>query len=275
MFSSRPSFDRIVPLLRRAGARVRAGHVVALSAVAAAAFGVAGLRAVELPGPRPISDSDRLRIEVVHPVEPEITPGSVMEVGDLVDGFQGVPPPLPPLTDVAWSSDDGWDDEAGYASARYETRPGAEVRTYESRPDYRRESERPSPVRVVQRWFGFDAPRRDYRAEREARRARLDAMEREARERRAWERDAAERYRRARIDDARYAAERRRERAAWDRQAHDRDRVETRWRDDRLDERYDDRDLDRYDDRRYEADRYHPADAPPPPGPRPYTDVAR
>ena len=54
----------------------------------------------------------------------------------------------------------------------------AGARPYDPPP----EPGRDSPVRVVQRWFGFDAPRRDFRAEREARRARLDALER-----RAWE----------------------------------------------------------------------------------------
>ncbi len=203
----RPPLDRLIPVLRRSVSRVRPGHAVALSAVAAAAFGMAGLRAVDLPGPRPISDTDRLRIEVVHPVEPEVVPGSVMEVGELVDGFQGLPPPLPPLTDAAWSYDDGWDDlDQGYSSSRAEPRRVAEVRTYESRS----EPERTSPVRAVQRWFGFDAPRRDFQAERAARRARLDAMERAARERHARERLAADRYaaerfRRERLEGGRYA----------------------------------------------------------------------
>lgn len=250
----RRPFDRIVPALRGAASRMRAGHAVALSAVAAAAFGLAGLRAVDLPGPRPIGDSDRLRIEVVHPVEPDIAPGSVMDVGELEDGFQGLPPPLPPLTDVAWSYDDGWDEfDEGYSSRRYEPRRVAEVRTYESRPD----PERSSPVRAVQRWFGFDAPRRDFRAEREARRARLDAMERAARERHDRERYAAERFRRERIEA--------------DRRAFDRRRDEARYAPGpRAELSRDDRALP-----------YAPPEAafdhvaPPPPGPRPYADYGR
>jgi len=181
----KPPFDRLMPTLRQAASRMRRGHAVALSVVAAAAFGLAGLRAVDLPGPRPIDDGDRLRIEVVHPVEPEIVPGSVMEVGELVDGFQGLPPPLPPLTDVGWSYDDGWDDhDETWAPSPSGTRRVAEVRTWVSRAVPEPEPERASPVRAVQRWFGFDAPRRDFQAERAARRARMEAMERRVRDQR-------------------------------------------------------------------------------------------
>lgn len=212
-----PHFDRLGPALRWMGSRVRAGHVVALSVVFAAGFGLVGLRAADLPGPRPIADHERLRIEVVQPVEPEIVAGSVMDVGELVDGFQGLPPPGPQYTDVVWSYNDGWDENGGgFGSPRAEARPVAEARAYYSQP----EPEPPAPIRAVQRWFGFDAPRRDYQAERAARRARIDAMERHERERRA-----AERFRRERAQDERYAYERRaaerdrRERAAEERYA--------------------------------------------------------
>ena len=181
MPSIKPYLERLGSALRRAASHMRAGHAVALSAVAAAAFGLAGLRAVDLPGPRPISDSERLRIEVVHPVEPEVVPGSVMEVGELVDGFQGLPPPL---TDVGWSYDDGRDDYGeAWEPPRPEARRVAEVRTYESRPAP--EPRRSTPVRTVQRWFGFDAPRRDFQAERAARRARMEAMEQRVRDQHA------------------------------------------------------------------------------------------
>ena len=174
---------------------------MALSAVTAAAFGLVGLRAVELPQPRPIGDADRLRIEVVHPREPEIQPGSVMEVGELVEGFQGVPPPLPRLEEVAWSYDEGWDDEE---TTRPERRPVAAIFT--PAPPERREP----PPRYESRWFGFDAPRRDFEAERAARRARMEAMDRRAREerearRRAWiERREEAPGRRDRDRDARW-----------------------------------------------------------------------
>lgn len=268
MPSIKPSLARFIPAFRRAAFRVRGRHAAAISVVAAAAFGLAGLRAVELPGPRPIDDADRLRIEVVQPVEPEITPGSVMDVGELVDGFQGLPPPLPPLTDVAWSHDDGWDaHNETWAPTRREPHREVGMRVYETRP----EPERPSPVRTVQRWFGFDAPRRDFQAERAARRARMEAMERDARERHARERYAAERYRRERAEEERYAFERRRRESEYDRRyASDRYRDAPRWRDDRP--------------HAGEIDRgppYAPPEAAfdyvsaPPPGPRPYVDLGR
>jgi len=271
MPSIKPSLDRLTPVLRRAVSRVRGRHAALLAVVAAAAFGVAGLRAIELPSPRPISDSDRLHIEVVHPVEPEITPGSLMDVGELVNGFQGVPPPPPSLTDVAWSpEDDPYAYEAAGAPARRDPHR-AEGRLYESRP----EPERPSPVRAVQRWFGFDAPREDFRAQREARRARMEAMERDAREHRARERHASERYRRERAEDERYASERRR----WEQARDDRYVVDDRRRGDREAPRW-------RDDRAYagEVDRgpaWAPPEAafdyvsPPPHGPRPYFDAGR
>lgn len=268
----KPALERVVPALRRAASRVRGGHAVALSAVAAAAFGLAGLRAVDLPEPRPISDSDRLRIEVVHPVEPDIVAGSVMDVGELVDGFQGLPPPLPPLTDAAWSYEDGWDDHDADYSPRPEPRRVAEVRTYESAPP----PERTSPVRAVQRWFGFDAPRRDFRAERAARRARMEAMERDARERRAWERYAHERYRRERAEDEPHARERLRlERAEYDRYAWDRGREPDRAPPWRRDDPRDDGEYGRGPSPYGPADR-RPDPAPvPPPGPRPYAEWDR
>ena len=184
---------------------MRRGHVVALSAVTAAAFGLLGLRAVELPQPRPIGDADRLRIEVVHPREPKIQPGSVMEVGELVDGFQGLPPPLPRLEDAAWSYDESWRDEE---IVRPERRSVAAI--FVPAPPERREP----PPRYESRWFGFDAPRRDFEGERAARRARMEAMDRREREmrearRREWvERREQWRERRDRDRDAGWNAPR-------------------------------------------------------------------
>lgn len=179
--------DPFVITLRTAAGRLRGGHVVALATVAVAAFGLLGLRAVELPQARPISDTDRLRIELVQPVEPEIVPGAVMEVGELVDGFQGLPRRRPVLIDAAWAPADDWDD------GDWSSPPPPDRRMYGSRV----ESSQPEGVSEPRRragsgWFGFDEARRDFLAEREARRARLAAMERRARdheaERRRYER---------------------------------------------------------------------------------------
>lgn len=203
--------------------RLRRPHVAALSALAAAAFGLVGLRAVDLPGPRPIVESERLRIEVVHPVEPDIVPGAPMDVGELVDGFQGVPPPSPPLTDVMWASAESWIEDLPPLPSPPWRRPAAEEAVVEPpQPEASR------PRRDAGRWFGFDAPRRDYQAEREARRARLEALDRqawEAREarRREWDRrrDEDDRWRDDRRADRRDEwRDARRENRSW------RDRVE-------------------------------------------------
>jgi hypothetical protein len=169
---------------------------VALSAVVAAAFGLVGLRAIELPGPRAVADSERLRIEVVHPVEPDIVPGARMDVGDLVEGFQGVPPPPPPVTDGVMAYAEDWIEDLPPLPPPPWRRTAAEEDV--ARP---RAVEPPAPRRDEGRWFGFDAPRRDYQAERAARRARLEALDRHAREerearRRDWARGRDEARRR-------------------------------------------------------------------------------
>lgn len=197
--------SRFIQAVRSRAARLEGRHLLVIGATAAVALGLAGLRAYELPGPRPITDGERIRIEVVQPVEPEIIAGSVMDVGEVENGFQGLPPPLPQVTDVSWSPDEDWGEgDRGYASSRPEERRQAGSQTYYSRP----EPERASPVRTVQRWFGFDAPRRDYQAERAARRERMEAMDRRAREdrearRREWldRQDYRQDYRVDRRDD--------------------------------------------------------------------------
>ncbi|MGZ9098851.1 MAG: hypothetical protein ACXW3O_04030 [Brevundimonas sp.] len=186
--------------LGRLAARVRPGHLFAATALAAV-FGLAGLQAVALPGPRPITDAERLQIEVVTPPEPEITPGSVMDVGELVDGFQGVPRPVVQAAFFE-ESGDSWEmqPEPVYDRSR---RP-VETAVIHAPP----QPEPPRRTAALERWFGFDAPRRDYRAEREARRARWesradrydrdqqqDRYERDEREARFEERDAPRRYR--------------------------------------------------------------------------------
>jgi hypothetical protein len=182
--------------LRQVRSRVRRGHLVALSAVVAAAFGLAGLRAIDLPGPRPVVDGERLRIEVVQPIEPDIVPGTRMDVGELVEGFQGVPPPAPSVTDRAIAYAASWVEDLPPLPPPPRRRPVVEEAAV--RPEV---AENPRPDRAEGRWFGFDAPRRDYQAERAARRARLEALDRQAWEerqarRREWARSRQEARRR-------------------------------------------------------------------------------
>lgn len=170
---------------RRAAARARPVHGVALAAVVVAAFGLVGLRSMELPGPAPIADGDRMRIEVVAPIEPKVSPGGVMDVGELVDGLTEIPRPAPPEPIPATYAyvDENWDVDLPPASPRrrYDEMPVvyAAAPQPEARPDR------------GDRWFGFDLPRRDYQAERDARRARMDAIERLERDRERERRDVA------------------------------------------------------------------------------------
>ena len=175
--------DRLKRQARRFTASVRPRHVAMVAVLSAVGLGVVAAGTMALPRPEPILDGERMTIQVVAPVEPEVAPGAVMEVGDLVEGFEYRPPPLAMIESAdreAW--EDGFeapvprpvsrrdDDGRGYAPPP----PEAPV---ERPPEERRD-------RRADRWFGFDAPDRDYRAEREARRARLDARIERDRERR-------------------------------------------------------------------------------------------
>jgi hypothetical protein len=148
--------------------------VAAIAAVSVAALGLMGLKFVDLPGTAPVSPDEALKIEVVAPVEPKPVPGSVMDVGELVDGFRYVPPRAaerPPLYDVAWTEDED------FASWAPPVRP-AGVRRYNSAEEAPAPSEPEPPRRERERrWFGFDNPLPDFGAERRAREARLDALE--------------------------------------------------------------------------------------------------
>ena len=153
--------------------RIKPAHLAAIAAVSVAAVGLMGLKFVDLPGATPVSPDEALKIEVIAPVEPKPVPGSVMDVGELVDGFRYVPPRRvegPAIYDVAWSEGE---DFGAYAPP---ARP-AEVRRYNS-------AEAPAPAEPEpprrereRRWFGFDNPLPDFGAERRARQARLDALE--------------------------------------------------------------------------------------------------
>lgn len=160
-----------------------------MAAVGVAALGLMGLKYVALPDAAPVSADDAMKIEVVAPVEPKLVPGSVMDVGELVDGFRYVPPrpAAAPLRDVAWSEDE---DFAPYEPPVRR----AEVRRYNSAGEAPALDEPVPPRRERDRlWFGFDNPLPDYRAERRARQARLDALE-----------DQRRAEREARLDSRRY-----------------------------------------------------------------------
>lgn len=110
-------------------------------------------------------------IAVVDPREPVVTPGGVMEVGAVVDGYEHrAPQPVPhdPMPD------------AGYREARL---PMPEPRRWTSQPPVEPPSrEAVVTVRAEGRpmSFEFDQPMPDYAAQRRERQARMDRMAAEA-----------------------------------------------------------------------------------------------
>lgn len=122
------------------------------------------------------------------PVEPEITAGPVMDVGELVDSLESAPPVYAMVEPAAYIPEEDAVEarEPPLAPKRY-----VEDAVIHAPP-------RPEPAEPprregrIARWFGFDGPERDYRAEREARRARREARmerERDGRERRWYRSD--------------------------------------------------------------------------------------
>ncbi|MGZ9113620.1 MAG: hypothetical protein ACXW3K_03275 [Brevundimonas sp.] len=150
-----------------------------IAVVCVAALGLMGLKFVHLPGPTPVAPGDALKIEVVAPVEPKLAPGSVMDVGELVDGFRYVPSrpaTRAPVYEAAWSRDEDFARDPSPSRS-------ADVRRYASADAYAPPPEPEPPRRErARRWFGFDNPLPDYGAERRARQARLDALEDQRRE---------------------------------------------------------------------------------------------
>lgn len=175
--------------------RIHPGYLAVVLLVAAVGLGYVAARAIALPQPAPVEAAGRLKIDVVQPVEPRILPGDTMEVGDMENGFRYVPP-----------------SRQTVETARYESvEEPPRLPEPPPRPRPTPEWEQPSPPErearppTEDRWFGFDLPGRDYRAEREARRAR-----REAREERAYDQD-----RTRDADRARHDAEAQERRRAW------------------------------------------------------------
>ena len=173
-----PSKTTIADRVKAAAGRLRPHHFAAVAGLAVLGLGAMTVRSVALPGPAPVLDGDRLHIQVVAPVEPEITPGSVMDVGTLVDGFVYRPPPRPAPEPAAYAP---YDEDYGLAEERSDRRRSVDYAEVYAPPQPEPPKENWRDSRAA-RWFGFDAPERDYRAEREARRARREAMEAERRD---------------------------------------------------------------------------------------------
>lgn len=169
-------------------------HGAATGAILLAGVAVTGLaRAVSGQGHATIDPTERLKIEVVQPVEPVLTAGPIMEVGTLVDGFD------PGM--IRFDSPTGPDP---YVAEPYveedRSGPSGFFRRFSSAIEQAmpRREERPPPPRIRRedRSYGFNEPRPDWEAEREARRAWRDRVEAERR---------AEREMRDRYEDERQA----------------------------------------------------------------------
>ena len=163
-------------------------HGVVAGGVLAAGVVVAGLASAASGGRSVVDAGERMKIEIVQPVEPVFTAGPVMEVGTLVDGFD---PSLTPLT----APPDPMLEEDG--TGEDETKPASDlVRRFSSslqKVSPREERSPPPRIRREERAFGFDEPGPDRQAEREARRAWRDRIEAERRaEREGRDADRAE-----------------------------------------------------------------------------------
>lgn len=180
----RQTLNRIVDAVRDRVSRLRLDwrHGAAAGAVVLLGLGVLGLGVLGLmraTGGDAVADiptDQRIRIEVVQPVEPELIAGPVMEVGTLVDAFQ--PGDLPPATPAVS------DEEVEPADTPKESTPLLRrfSRIFGSSAP-RHEKPAPPEIRREDRAYGFDAPRPDWEAERDARRARRERVEAERRDR--------------------------------------------------------------------------------------------
>lgn len=184
--------------------RFNPAYAASIGAIGALAVGVAAFAAME---PRPVTTGSHgaaLQIALVAPKEPEVGGGSVMDVGELTDGYKHRPYVPARYTPVETWTDDYADDLPTPSRARWV--PAAEevrAAAVEFVEDVR---QRPLS-------FGFDRPRPDYAEER---RQRREAMERREMERREFERRDMERRDYAAREFIRRERDRRFEQAAYE-----------------------------------------------------------
>ena len=150
--------------------------------VVVAAIGLGGLAlSVRNGGEAPAGGGPELSVAVVAPVEPDVEPGGVMDVGQLTNGFDGrmpdAAPTARPVVEDYYAEQPAYTESRQYSSAPRSpvTRPGEEAHLYTDQPAMDRNGEGPRAGNP--RAFGFDQPRPDYDREREARRAAMDARE--------------------------------------------------------------------------------------------------
>ncbi len=159
-----PPARRVLPISLAAG-----GVIAVAGALAFVAFNAGDGRPLVPGGPH-------LSIAVVPPVERDVEPGSTMDVGDLSDGFdRAALERQPPPEDDTYLPPDAYVGEA-WVERMPMPRPveaiGSPMEAYRAVVD--RGSVRDA-LNDGSRSFGFDAPRRDFAAERAERWAQREA----------------------------------------------------------------------------------------------------
>ena len=159
--------DRLTEAWRRRPRLIVGGAIGAVALVTLGAFALNGGRASVARTTGPALD-----IAVVAPVEPDIQPGEVMEVGALVDDFDANAIPAPAEADVA-TENDYYLEQPAYT----DDAPPPNVRRYAS------DAPPPEDWRMVEgrgdrMGLGFDGPRPESGAEREARRPQREPVRR-------------------------------------------------------------------------------------------------
>ncbi len=160
-----------------------------LGGLAVVGVGAAALLLVARPQPAAADiDNPLIQIRLVAPVEPEVEPGSIMEVGDLRDDFDRA------ALIRAEAARRAEEEAAATYSAAYvegdDYGPVSEPHAAHPRPALvvlpapppRREIDLRRDYVGSPTAYGFDAPRPDYAAERRARRAERAAYEAAMRE---------------------------------------------------------------------------------------------
>jgi len=132
------------------------------------------------------SSGPRMAIRLVTPVEPEISPGGVLEVGALNDGFdQAALSRAPEVNDPTWTAPEA-DMETKDALADLPRMPAPRPVMAEDVPaPSPAPAEDRHPLRDGSRWFGLDRLSADATAARVERRERAERRDRDDRPSRA------------------------------------------------------------------------------------------
>jgi len=126
----------------------RARWIIA-GVVVVAALGLGGLMLAGGDDEARAAGGPGLNISVVAPVEPDVAPGGVMDVGQLNNGFDGKMPEAQPAADGPAVADDYYAEQPAYVEPRIQQmpppQPGQEVHPYVDRESPPPPASRPAP----------------------------------------------------------------------------------------------------------------------------------